>query len=65
MKAIEKVRNADVKNEILKIDKKIAASRLHKGLRESVSDAVKRLDDDAVNQIKSKINEAESFAKKY
>lgn len=64
MKAIEKVRNADVKNEILKIDKKIAASRLHKGLRESVSDAVKRLDDDAVNQIKSKINEAESFAKK-
>ena len=64
MKAIEKVRKEDIKTEILRIDKKIAASRLHKNLRDSVSDAVKRLDDDAVEKIKSKIDEAESFAKK-
>ena len=42
MKAIEKVRKEDIKTEILRIDKKIAASRLHKNLRDSVSDAVKR-----------------------
>ena len=64
MKAIEKVRKEDIKTEILRIDKKIATSRLHKNLRDSVSDAVKRLDDDAVEKIKSKIDEAESFAKK-
>ena len=39
MKAIEKVRKADLKTEILRIDKKIATSRLHKDLRESVNDA--------------------------
>ena len=64
MKAIEKVRKEDIKTEILRIDKKIATSRLHKNLRDSVSDAVKRLDNDAVEKIKSKIDEAESFAKK-
>ena len=37
---------------------------MHKNLRDSVSDAVKRLDNDAVEKIKSKIDEAESFAKK-
>ena len=64
MKAIEKVRKEDIKTEILRIDKKIATSRLHKHLRDSVSDAVKRLDNDAVEKIKSKIDEVESFAKK-
>ena len=64
MKAIGKVRKEDIKTEILRIDKKIAVSRLHENLRDSVSDAVNRLDDDAVEKIKSKIDEAESFAKK-
>ena len=63
MKAIEKVRKADLKNEILRIDKKISTSRLHKNLRESVSNAANRLDDDAVEKIKSKIRSAETFAK--
>ena len=63
MKAIEKVRKADLKTEILRIDKKIATSRLHKDLRESVSDATGRLDDKALEKIKSKIRSAESLAK--
>ena len=63
MKAIEKVRKADLKKEILRIDKKIATSRLHKDLRESVNDAANRLDDEALEKIKSKIRSAESFAK--
>lgn len=63
MKEIEEVRKRDVAKEILRINKKISVDRLHEGLRDSVRNASDRLSDKAIEEIKSKISSAESFAK--
>ena len=62
MKEIEEVRKRDAAKEILRINKKISVDRLHEDLRNSVRNASDRLDDEAIEKIKSKISSAEAFA---
>jgi len=62
MKEIEEVRKRGVEKEILRINKKISVDRLHEDLRNSVRNASDRLDDEAIEKIKSKILSAEAFA---
>ena len=62
MKQIEEVRKRDAAKEILRINKKISVDRLHEDLRNSVRNASDRLDDEAIEKIKSKISSAEAFA---